>query len=109
MPFSPLSLFAVSREDVDIYAAVPMKDCAKIECRVLNVYGILGQQTNQASYDVGKELLTDGVVPFSDVEHPANLCRNHTLKFVHGVGKCRASVAALPVPLPFNWANYFVL
>jgi hypothetical protein len=87
----------VTREDVDVYASVPMRDVANIKCPVLNVYGILGQQTNQASYDTGTELLTDGVVPFSDVEYPANLCANHTLRFLHGVGKPKLTSAGLRV------------
>ena len=78
----------VSEEDVDVYASVPMHEVAGIECEVLNAYGLLppGGTSGQASYDVGVELLTDGVVPFSDCEAPANLIRHHTLRFLPGVG-----------------------
>ena len=70
--------------------------------------------TSQASYDTGDQMLTDGVVssllkythiyfsnsnmclfhhiymitqvPFSDVEFTANLIKHHTLRFIYGVG-----------------------
>jgi|EP00945_MAST-04E_sp_MAST-4E-sp1_P006403 hypothetical protein len=76
----------VKRHDVDAYADVPMKEVSGIECEVLNVYGILGEQTNQANYDTGAKMLTDGVVPFTDVESTANLIPHHTLKFMDNVG-----------------------
>lgn len=65
---------SLPQEDVDVYASVPMHEVANIECEVLNVYGLVGGGS-QASYDVGDAMLTDGVVPFSDVEPPANLIR----------------------------------
>ena len=85
---------AVIKADVDTYAEVPMGDVAQLHhVDVLNIYGILsmgaagGTGESQATYDVGDAaLLTDGVVPFTDVEHTANLIPNHTVRFLPGVG-----------------------
>ena len=85
---------AVRKADVDTYAEVPMGDVAQLHhVDVLNIYGILsmgaagGTGKSQATYDVGDAaLLTDGVVPFTDVEQTANLIPNHTVRFLPGVG-----------------------
>jgi hypothetical protein len=77
----------VTKDDVDLYAQVPMLDVEKITCDVINIYGLIAdKELNQANYDTGTKLLTDGVVPFTDVEYPANLIKNHTLKFMEHVG-----------------------
>ena len=79
----------VSQSDVEVYANVPMEaECRKIEARVLNVYGVLehGAKSGQASYDVGALMTADGVVPFTDIEGPANCIRYHELRFLCGAG-----------------------
>lgn len=49
--------------------------------------GLLSEdQPRQAAYDTGAEPLTDGVVPFADVEPPSNLIPDHTLRFLPNVG-----------------------
>ena len=78
----------VSAADVDIYAEVPMHRVELLSgVRVLNCYGLLSEnQPRQATYDTGAEPLTDGVVPFADVEPPSNLISDHTLRFLPNVG-----------------------
>lgn len=77
----------VSDADVNLYAEVPMHDVSKLGVKVLNCYGLIAPNgTGQASYDTGNEFLTDGVVPFTDVEAPANLIKDHTLRFIENVG-----------------------
>ena len=78
----------VTVSDADTYATVPMHHVAALESvHVLNCYGVLGsQEGSQASYDTGPAMLTDGVVPYADVEGPANAVRHHTLRFLPGVG-----------------------
>lgn len=78
----------VSAADIDIYAGVPMHQVRLLTgVRVLNCYGLLSEdQPRQAAYDTGAEPLTDGVVPFADVEPPSNLIPDHTLRFLPNVG-----------------------
>ena len=63
-----------------------MSDISRLDIEVMSVYGIVPSQEGQASYDTGTSMLTDGVVPFSDTEWPANLCKKHTLRFLPNVG-----------------------
>jgi hypothetical protein len=63
-----------------------MKDISRLSIQVMSVYGIVPSQESQASYDTGSSMLTDGVVPYSDAEWPANLCEKHTLRFLPNVG-----------------------
>lgn len=64
-----------------------MHEVASLKINVLSCFGLLAaSEPSQAGYDTGTEPLTDGVVPFSDVEKVANLVPNHTLRFLPHVG-----------------------
>jgi hypothetical protein len=82
----------ISEADVNLYASVPMDEVCNIRGHVLNVYGFLPNgNSSQASYDTGEGILTDGVVPLSDVEQVSNRVGSnrdalHTLRLLPGVG-----------------------
>jgi pimeloyl-ACP methyl ester carboxylesterase len=79
----------VTAKDIEAYTSVPLESaCRSIRAKVLNCYGVLesGAASGRAGYDTGEALLSDGVVPFTDVEGPANAIADHTLRFLSGVG-----------------------
>lgn len=76
----------VSKDDIGNYAGVDLREVSSITVPVINIYGILPSQRPLAHYEMGEKLLADGVVPFSDIVHPANLIKSHTLCFIENVG-----------------------